>query len=379
MDLEQVKHRLSYHGEIVSDLEPMVWIDPLERHVGIANGDIRVFMKIKIEFNFLLFGRDAFKVSYPNQPPQCSVCYSFAHRANACDRRHIGRVSLHWDYLQKWKRLVGYEDIAKHDEGETEEKDGEPSEHESNDDENEDVSKVAKNLQDAFDAQADSTNQGSLNITSPGGILENFEEVYESQQGSDEVVEKPPKESPSGMHEPNLSVAATNKTENAKDDASLQPNNTDNTSTVDSAGWEQVKQRRPRRGAKKSSDSSNSTASESEELPDIDPKKRKAGSPKENEIKKTGSGRKKGHHAERTKSIFFTEHTKTNDEAATVGDSVVKKEKIRRDLTSMENKYYTLLFQNPSGPDPESNENWREIKKALDDTRLLLDKKSPSS
>ena len=119
--------------------------------------------------------------------------------------------------------------------------------------------------------------------------------------------------------------------------------------------------------------------SESEGTKDSESKtestKRKAESPKENEIKKSGSGRKKGHFAERTKSSFFTEHIKKHDEAASVGDSVVRKEKLKRELTTMEDKYYRLMFDNISGSDPEANENWNEIKKALSDTRSLLEQK----
>ena len=108
VDLEEVKHRLSYQGEVISDLEKMVWKDPQMRFTNVANGDICVFMKIRVEFNYLLFGRDSYKVSYQNQPLQCSICYSFSHRATSCDKRHIGRATLHFDYLSKWKRQVGF-------------------------------------------------------------------------------------------------------------------------------------------------------------------------------------------------------------------------------------------------------------------------------
>ena len=56
---------------------------------------------------------------------------------------------------------------------------------------------------------------------------------------------------------------------------------------------------------------------------------------------------------------------------------MVKKEKLKRDLLSMEQKYYKLLFENECGTaDPEANENWNEIKNALENTRKLLEKKN---
>lgn len=467
VDLKSVKHRLSYHGELVSDLEPMMWKDPFP--TDIPNGDLCVFMKIKIEFNFLLFGKDSYKVTYQNQPPQCSVCYSFEHRTASCDKRNLGRVSLHFEYLQKWKRLVGFEELRgetpptgevpervdgeerkddfSEEESEGDSSEGEPegdsseeeplgtgvvdqeeegvkelttkedvaqekeeSEHQDkmqevkedqtvskgdpNDlnqketgdgeeehetagnkpqegkQEGEEKNTVRKNLEKAFEKEApepikndevttneDEKNREKLLLSSPSSILENFEDVY-------------------------------GKARETKVNADAGEVRGKDSRAADTEGWEDVKKRRNKNRRQKdqqhpsdADSSSASSTSETEKKGDDHSKKqvKRKASPKENDVKKTGSGRKIGNFAEKTKVIFFEEHLKKQGEAASVGSSVVKKEKVKRDLLAMEQKFYKLLFQNDSGTDPLANENWNEMKKALDNTRMLLEKKDSSS
>ena len=464
VDLKSVKHRLSYHGELVSDLEPMMWRDPFPTDV--PNGDLCVFMKIRIEFNFLLFGKDSYKVTYNNQPPQCSVCYSFEHRTNSCDKRHLGRVSLHFEYLQKWKRLVGFEEPRSEEEssqrggaqervdggkpkGDTSEEDpegdfseGEP-EGDSDDqrtgpDDQEEVdveeptskeekeegerqapkgdesqeekeeqmkskgdpkdlggeeehgtaskqlpedgqeggemNTVKKNLETAFDeleptekdedaVNEDEKNREKLLLSSPSSIMENFEDVYGKVDESKENAVVDSGEKKGEGHKDKVTPGA-----------------------ADLDGWKDVKARRHRNRRQKdqqhlSDSDSTSATSETEKKGDdsgSQPGKRKAYSPKENAVKKTGSGRKIGNFAEKTKVIFFEEHLKKHGEAAAVGSSLVKKEKVKRDLLAMEQKFYKLLFHNDSGNDPLANENWKEMKKALDNTKTLLEKKDSS-
>ena len=487
VDLASVKHRLSYHGELVSDLEPMMWNDP--RLEDLPNGDICVFMKIKFEFNFLLFGKDSYKVTYQNQPQQCSVCYSFEHRTNSCDRRHLGRVSLHFDYLQKWKRLVGFTELRKNEDSQPTTPEGEPSQEEDNneqppepqtinltsteqqqqdemeqqaklkgdsekdhlttdgDEEEEqgaddnktprdkqeggDTHTVKKKLENAFEAEAvdptkkdggpnfvandeERKKQEKLLLSSPSSIMENYEDVYEKStdeaakeeadaeafenrsvekgQTSTEATSVAGKTGEDGsgdeLAEEGQTVTEVNPgSEKTKGDESAGGPAEVASGAANTEGWNSVKHRRNRNRRQKdqqllSDSNSTSSASEPEEKERHDTQlgKRKSDSPKQNDVKKTGSGRKIGHFAEKTKIFFFEEHLKKHGEAAAIGNNqLVKKETIKRDLLAMEEKYYQLLFNNTSGTDPYSNENWNEIKKALDNTRSLLDKKAPSS
>lgn len=383
-DLDEIKHRLSYHGEMLTDLEPRYWEsndDELAGFYKIPNGDYSVFMKLNIELNFVIIGRDSFRVTYQNQTPQCSYCMSWLHRIGQCDRKHLGRSALQQDYQLKWMRLVGYEERPSRSEpGETEDNEGDEAQEKTEEsaDKGPDA-KVVKNLETAFEEQVDATNQAKLDLSSPSNILDNYSEVYGDKQGAEVAAEELPREGA----ETAANITLPSEAETTKDTAPIppKPDLTGSKLGDDSVGWETAKARRKKvkKGARKGTDSNSSTSSESEGTKDSESKtestKRKAESPKENEIKKSGSGRKKGHFAERTKSSFFTEHIKKHDEAASVGDSVVRKEKLKRELTTMEDKYYRLMFDNISGSDPEANENWNEIKKALSDTRSLLEQK----
>ena len=472
VDLESVKHRLSYHGELVSDLEPMMWNDP--RLENLPNGDICVFMKIKFEFNFLLFGKDSYKVTYQNQPQQCSVCYSFDHRTNSCDRRHLGRVSLHFDYLQKWKRLVGFTELRKKEdsqpttpEGELRQEDvnkeqppeprninltsteqqqpqpigdsvkglltvnGDEEKEQGADEEGGGILTAKKNLENAFEAEAVDTpqkdggpnlaandeerkNQEKLLLSSPSSIMENYADVYEKStveatKDDSDAVATENDSAVEGQTSTEATPVADKTGEEGSDDELAKegrtvtkvnpgPEKTEGGGSADgpaevssgaakTEGWKSVKNRRNRNRRSKNQEllsDSNSTSSTSEaeerEGQDTQLGKRKPESPKENNVKKTGSGRKVGHFAEKTKIFFFEEHLKKHGEAAAIGNNqLVKKETIKRDLLAMEDKYYQLLFNNTSGTDPYANENWNEIKKALDNTRSLLEKKAPSS
>ena len=75
VDMTELKHILSYHGETLTDLQPQVWAreGPLK---DIENGDIACSIKLKIELGFILMNNNAFKVTYPGQPMQCSNCFS---------------------------------------------------------------------------------------------------------------------------------------------------------------------------------------------------------------------------------------------------------------------------------------------------------------
>ena len=401
VDLEEVKHRLSYQGEVISDLEKMVWKDPQMRFTNVANGDICVFMKIRVEFNYLLFGRDSYKVSYQNQPLQCSICYSFSHRATSCDKRHIGRATLHFDYLSKWKRQVGFiERRSRHrSSSSSESPDGENASGDDGSNES-DGEPDAKSLDDtvvnnqgsgnAQEAQTENDLRSSvrLDISSPAQILEKFEEAYETADEKEiDDANKTVTVDENAREEP---VDAEKDGASEKVKPSAQAVEVSDELPTDSAneGWEQVKPRKYRssRSSGNDSDSSYNSAPDATNATSqkgtstrTQNKKRKPDSPKENNIKHTGSGRKKAHFAEKTKSVFYVERNKKHDEALDAGNSVVKKEKLKRDLTSMEEKYYKLLFENETGSDPDAKENWDEIKRALSETRDLLEKKSKNA
>ena len=108
--IDEVLHRLKYHGDIVSEPEQKYWSDneddPLSK---VATGDLVIVMKLRIEINFLFIGNNAFKVFYPNQPIQCSHCWSWSHRLSSCWAKDQSRQSLLQDYVRKWKNQVGYE------------------------------------------------------------------------------------------------------------------------------------------------------------------------------------------------------------------------------------------------------------------------------
>ena len=123
VDMTELKHILSYHGETLTDLQPQVWAKdgPLK---DIENGDIACSIKLKIELGFIPMNNNVFKVTYPGQPMQCSNCFSWTHRAGACDRRDENRRDLMHGYQDKWKRKVNYEPMK--DESDNEE-DGNPA------------------------------------------------------------------------------------------------------------------------------------------------------------------------------------------------------------------------------------------------------------
>ena len=110
-NLKEVLHMLTYHGEILpGTVEEMTWKDDGDLGLkGIKNGDLSVIMRIKTDLNYLVVGSYAYKVIYNSRGnSQCSNCLSFLHRNQACDRKGEDRRSLTMEFANKWKRQMKY-------------------------------------------------------------------------------------------------------------------------------------------------------------------------------------------------------------------------------------------------------------------------------
>ena len=417
--LPDVEHRLSYHGDLLSPPEPLLWIEDEENLLSdIPNGNICVYMNLKFELNYLVFGRESFRVSYPDQPPACSVCFSWLHRASECSKRSQGRDRLREEYLLRWKRSMNFKERSAIGENPARPASAASSSNPDSEDSQKPeappsqpsitkpvvspkptnlqvappttptnpIPKVTRNLESVFDKVAPVLPLSTIEkvaTSTPENILENYAEVYEAKQQGEQSEPAPgpepeakdanPDEENGVEKEP---VEEAGKALPAKEPANNKKPKDLPASNNDSVGWSTVKPRR-KRGAKKDSGADSSSSSDNE---DAD-KKRKADSPKANEVKMSGSGRKKGFYAEHAKVRFFTEHNAKFDEKAIAEakTSTVKKETLKRNLHELETSYYKLFFENPSGTDPHANENWEEISRALNETKLRLEKKPSAS
>ena len=102
--------------------------------------------------------------------------------------------------------------------------------------------------------------------------------------------------------------------------------------------------------------------------------KRKAESPLVNDAKKAGSGDRVTHHAERYKSVFFTDKNflKLRDLSQRKELSTVEREKSKVEIGELENKYRRFILENPNGRDPEEDRHWKVVKAELDKIRTAL-------
>ena len=102
--------------------------------------------------------------------------------------------------------------------------------------------------------------------------------------------------------------------------------------------------------------------------------KRKADSPLVNDAKTTGEGAKVTHHAERYKSVFFSDKNfmKLKDLTQRKELSTVDREKSKVEIAELESKYRKFIFENPNGRDPAEEENWHAIKTELDKVKEAL-------
>ena len=112
MDLDTLKHKLSYHGEILGETKAETWAPDHEGPLGgVLTGAYSMMMKIRVDLNYVLHKNKAFRVIYPGQPTQCSMCYGW-HHILECTRRDENRLDLTKEYYQKWMRQVGYSDLV---------------------------------------------------------------------------------------------------------------------------------------------------------------------------------------------------------------------------------------------------------------------------
>jgi len=120
-NLDEIRHKLSYHGEIKAELAPGVWTRVEgEELANVENGDLVFMVDIIYELNFIITGRTAFKVSYQGQAQQCNICYSWDHVARECTRKDERRDDLMKSYHEKWKRQMNYQKIDELDRSMTE-------------------------------------------------------------------------------------------------------------------------------------------------------------------------------------------------------------------------------------------------------------------
>ena len=63
VDLAELEHTLSYHGDCLTELQPQMWATegPLK---DVTDGGVACFIKLKIELGFVILNHNAFKVSY---------------------------------------------------------------------------------------------------------------------------------------------------------------------------------------------------------------------------------------------------------------------------------------------------------------------------
>ena len=93
-----------------------------------------------------------------------------------------------------------------------------------------------------------------------------------------------------------------------------------------------------------------------------------------NDAKKAGSGDRVTHHAERYKSVFFTDKNflKLRDLSQRKELSTVEREKSKMEIGELENKYRRFILENPNGRDPEEDRHWKVVKSELDKFRTAL-------
>ena len=100
--------------------------------------------------------------------------------------------------------------------------------------------------------------------------------------------------------------------------------------------------------------------------------KRKPDSPVGGTNKKTGSGRKKAFHAERDEAVFRYE-LKEIETYSRNKTSTVKKQKAKKDVDILLEKYNDKMFNNPKGSDPKAQEHWKKMTKEAERVKALLD------
>ena len=392
VDMSELKHILSYHGEIMTDLQPQVWArdGPLK---DIENGDIACSIKLKIELGFIIMNNNAFKVSYPGQAIQCSNCYGWTHRAGACDRREENRRDLLHEHLNKWKRQVNYQPMKDDNLTPTKDINQPPTSEErvENPSTEETLTNDPNNDQTLFHPTA---------IPSP---------ILPAQTKSNVPTgnEKPPVTKNKPHDQPSFSAIPSNK---ALEAVTIGPDlHTLPTKNNSNDLPPPISPSTPIRGQEQSStplkpnitqDSASpklnknmfstptkilhdykDTYEANEKLEDNDDGwitcnkgKRKSESPLSGAEKTTGSGKKKIKFAEKTKTAFLDDLKKIEAVTENKKTNIVKKEKAKKNIDILLESYEEKLFRNPDGKDPTAEEHWIEMKKAAGRVKSILTK-----
>ena len=112
--MDEICHKLQYMGRILEKPVEEVWKieeeddDYLE---NVKNGDVSVKMVLDYEFNYLISGMTAYRVSYKGQAKQCGYCFSWKHSlVRDCPKKNqgTGREELLQSYYENWKKEVNY-------------------------------------------------------------------------------------------------------------------------------------------------------------------------------------------------------------------------------------------------------------------------------
>ena len=357
-DMKEIKHRLSYHGELLTDLQPRYWDSndgDLAGLSNIPNGDVTVFMNLKVELNFILIGKDAFRVTYQNQSPQCSYCYSWLHRAGQCDRKHMGRAALHQSYLDKWVRLVGYQDKIGDD----------------------------RNVLEAPETEAEAPTPSSPSTSSPPAVALFRTPKTSGATAADAAADD-------GWSKV---TSRKQKKRSSKSSSAQDTDNSTDSDDLDSTASKSAQEKPPKPNltpGKVTSQMDNIKTltnppkippkpSPSPTKPEAQTNKRKADSPLANEAKTTGSGDRITHHAERYKSVFFNDKNflKLRDLSLRKELSTVEREKSKMEIAELEIKYKRFILENPNGRDPDEEKCWDIIKSELDKIRMAMKFRQP--
>ena len=420
MSIKTLVHLLSYHGDITAPLEAETWADdgPL---AGILTGSYSCMMRIKLNFGYIFDNYNAFKITYQGQPITCSTCYGL-HRASHCDRKDESRRDLLHLHVQGWKRLVNFTDlddnvtktisdtpnailedyaskygIAPGDDrehsaaeaitgpeldGDPANEDGEPAEPASmpgpTTSPSASMEKDASPTTEAIvpgdidtvvtqdDEKSDATALGT-GATDTTGTSDD----EESDATAPSTIDRTP------------TTTATTSTTTAAATASTAPMTTTTTETTTTTitttagpvtAAAAAANATPTTTADKTVTILSDSPDDDSDLSTSTPKKskRKAASPAEKSIKVTGSGQKKPQYADKERKLFRSELKSLQLEGSKKPMSKVGKEKMRRGIDIILEKYQAKLFRNPDGHDPGSEDCWRDMNLEADSARQLL-------
>ena len=112
--MDEICHKLQYMGRILENPVEEVWKieeDDDDYLENVKNGDVSVKMVLDYEFNYLISGMTAYRVSYKGQAKQCGYCFSWKHSlVRDCPKKNqgTGREELLQSYYENWKKEVNY-------------------------------------------------------------------------------------------------------------------------------------------------------------------------------------------------------------------------------------------------------------------------------